>query len=147
MSAERSGKQGPPVAFRDKRLQTELGDRARPGGSLGQVAGRDLERYYNLLRRELATVELTEREALLLCDALNGTLLEPTTFSLLWAEVADAIQSDNLHIKWKIVDEEAFVRRLRGWTPGQTTAVIDAVERFWRAPNESDRLQSVGLVH
>ncbi len=114
--------------------------------SEGLVARRDLERYYALLDHELARVELSEAEASLICDALNGTLMDPHSYRLLWAEVADAVRLDGLDAKWG-VDGDALVERLRALSPGAMMAVVDAVERFWLSPNPlGENLRRVGLV-
>lgn len=129
-----------PVVFRGIEIEADLNQR---GDALGLVAKRDLERYYTLLRDEFATLRLTEAEASLLCDVCNGTIWEPHTMRLLWAQIADA--EPELFEKWG-VDQAPFISRLRQLTPGQTFAIVDAIERFWRAPNEPDRLRAVGLV-
>jgi len=134
-----------PVQFRPGPLQAELEARGEPN----EIGKRDLGRYYTLLRRELAGVQLSEPEACLLVDALNGTLLDEHTVSLLWAELDDAILQDHLHEKWSLPGEQAgaLVARLRSLSPGQAMAVYDAVERFWRDPNPlRERLRAVGLV-
>lgn len=114
--------------------------------SLSLTAQRDLERYYALLAAELRTVSLTAAEAHLLADALNGTLWEPHTMRLLWAGVDDAIRLDGLAKKWQ-VDSGALVAKLRALTPGQTVAVIDAVERAWQADGDMrERLVTAGLL-
>jgi len=132
------------------RLGDELRRRApaQQNGNLTQVATRDLERYYHALQEALKTVELTEREAILLCDACNGLLVEPHTVQLLWAQVADAIRLDGLDRKWG-VDGEALVARLRNYSYWQQLAITDAVERWWALADKSDRaasLREVGLV-
>lgn len=146
--APRRQVQGPPIQFRDRRVEAQLADRTGADLSPGLVAARDLARYYAALGRELAAVELSEAEALLVCDALNGTWLDEGSVHLLWAEVDEAVQGDNLHIKWQIGDELALVRRLRGLTYTQSLAVWDAVERFWRTPDRDARetIRAVGLV-
>ncbi len=101
--------------------------------SIHAVAQRDLERYYTLLRGELRRVNLSEREALLLCDVAN------------WAEVQDAIQHDGLDRKWQ-VDGQGLVQKLRALTPGQAAAICDALERFWIDHNTPDRIRVVGLI-
>lgn len=136
-----------PIVFRAvDELTADL--TARTGAnSLGLTAQRDLERYYALLAAELRTVSLTAAEALLIADALNGTLWEPHTIRLLWAGVDDAIRLDGLAEKWQ-VDGAALVAKLRALTPGQTVAVIDAVERAWQADSDDlrERLVRVDLL-
>lgn len=108
-----------------------------------QIAARDLDRYYTLLQR--AMPKFSEPEASLIVDALNGTLSEPHTAHLLWAEIDDAIQLDQLDKKWG-VDGPALVQRLRSLSPFEAMAVVDAAERFWLSPNEDGVLRAVGLI-
>lgn len=144
-------KQGPPVQFRDVRLEPML--EARTGSFLdskGQVAKRDLERYYYLLQAALKSalkkLGLSEGEALLMCDLANGTLWEPHTAALLWAQVADGAE-EGYGDKWG-VDAEALAARLRSLEPMESMALVDALERWWALPGEMshvERLRAVGL--
>ena len=138
-------KQPAPLMFRPGELETPLA--ARSGGTLSPalVAKRDLERYYDMLRRALPA--FSEAEASLIVDACNGWLVEPHSAPLLWAEVDDAIRSDGLATKWG-VDGPALVARLRALTPFEALAVCDSVERFWRHPEipTDENLRRVGLV-
>lgn len=121
-------------------------------------AERTLARYRALLAAELARCQFTEAEAALLCDAGGGTFWEPHTIAQLWVEISDAIDGDQLAEKWQLAgpgctDAAHFeagsrlIGKLRALTPGQTFAVVDAVERFWAEPNPlADRLRAVGLV-
>ena len=132
-------------------LRTDDGADDATGKLLSETARRDLERYYSLLRVSLP--QFSTGEALLICDAMNGTITEPHTASLVWAVVADALE-DGLAEKWH-VDGEALVKRLRSLTPFEQLAVADACERFWRlvssglsdagAPNRA-LVRAVGLA-
>lgn len=134
------------VQFSSRAAVEAIDDRRHEGlFSRGQIAARDLGRYYALLAREMATLQFGEGEAYLICDALNGTILDETSIRLIWAEVEDAIRLDGLDHKWN-VDGGALVEKLKSLCPGQAVALVDAVERAWMAPNEPDRLQTVGLV-
>lgn len=133
----------PPVSFRPGSLAGALDER---GANRNEVAARDLARYYALLERTRATLALTEAEASAVCDALNGTILDEHTVSLLWAEVDDACRV-GLAEKWR-VDGPALVAQLRGLSYAQCVALYDAVERFWREPIDdvTATLQRIGLV-
>ncbi len=145
--------QRPRVEFRPGNLEPELASRADAGMSLGLVALRDLERYYALLRDELAPLRdrLTEGEALLILDAMNGLMTEAHTYRLLWANVADAIRLDGLDRKWE-VDGDRLVTLLQSISPGVTMALCDAVERAWNLVGQGDGrdmreiVRAVGLV-
>ena len=133
----------------DPPLFDALIDRAPDARSMSLQAAHDLERYYELLRAELATLALTEAQASLICDALNGTATLDGIERWLRAEVEDAIRLNNLDQKWS-VDGAGLVMLLRDCTPGQRLAIVDAAERFWaRAGNgkaTGDDLRAVGLV-
>lgn len=129
-----------------------------PSSSANIVARRDLERYYAVLERELASINLTEREACLVCDANNGLMADPPELAcsptMLWANVSDGIRLLKLDEKWNApdayptgppVDGPALVAKLQALTPGQTMAVVDAIERFW-SDCQNSTVQSVGLV-
>jgi hypothetical protein len=149
-----SDRREPPVSFRPGGLSASLDAR----GERNEVARRDLARYYATLQRELSTLHLSEREASLIVDALNGCAVDETTAPLLWANVDDAIMRDGLDEKWGLTvrrpdglpDAEKaglLVMRLRELRPGQCMALLDAVERFWRDPNPlHDALVRVGLI-
>jgi hypothetical protein len=136
------------VQFRPGPLDPALAERADAGVSIGQVARRDLDRYYQLLTLALHQVELTPGEASLIVDALNGTFIDLTAAQMLHAEIADSL-GDGLAEKWE-VDGPALVAKARGWTLLQRMAVCDAVERFWNnayhVEDLQDRLIRVGLV-
>lgn len=130
----------------DERMET------MPGASLmtrrNAVVQRDLDRYYTVLTLALAQVHLTPNEALLICDALNGTFIDVYTAQLLHAEIEDSLP-DGLAEKWD-VDGAALVAKLRDLSLLQQMAVCDAVERWWRNTYDVDdgraRLVRVGLV-
>ncbi len=135
------------VQFRPGPVADELRARLEPEASAGEIARRDLERYYYHLALALRSVDLTEPEALGLCDALNGTFHEPRTAQLIWAEIDDACRLDHLDEKWGF-DRVTLVEKLRGLPPFTCQAVVDAVERFWLDPaaDARQRVREVGLV-
>ena len=86
---------------------------------------------------------------MLLCDVMNGTLHQPYSVSLLWAEVSDALP-DGYAEKWNI-DGPALVEKLRALSPFECMAVADAVERAWNSEtyqvaNMEEKVRAVGLV-
>lgn len=137
--------QGPPVSFRNRDVEAQIAFRAGDGASSGSIAARDLGRYYTLLARALRQVVLSEAEASLLCEAMNGVLHTENDVHLFWAGIDDAIRLDRLDAKWD-VDGAALVDKLRDLGPCAAQAIVDAVERFWRDPNREDALRAVGLV-
>src|SRR2546421_4610038 len=89
-------------------------------------------------------------EALLLCDALNGVLLDAQTKHLLWATIEDAIRTDELDRKGG-VDGDALVARLRSLTPVEQGMIAYRIQQAWE--NETyyvqsmvERVKLVGLV-
>lgn len=112
-------------------LETRTGD-----GPAHGTAKRDLERYYDLLARDVRRLTLSEAEIMLLLDVSNGTLWEPTSIPLLYAEVENALQ-DGVEQKWG-VDGLALVGKLRALSLGQTYALVDGLERAWKALGEHD---------
>lgn len=87
------------------------------------------------LRAALGEMALTEPEASLICDAMNGCYLPVDAgvgplsaggcSTWLYAEVADAIALNSLDEKWE-VDGGELLRRLRSLTPLQGAAVMEA---------------------
>lgn len=137
----------PPVQFRPGLLAPALDAR---GEHRNQTADRDLGRYYALLDRELATLDLLPDEALAVLDALNGAWLDEHSIPLLWTGVEDAIALDDLDQKWR-VDGPALVAKLKRLTFGQAFALADAAERWWRLPpgaheSRASSLRAVGLI-
>lgn len=129
--------QGPPIQFRSAEVEPQLGVRLDARiGSPGRVAVRDLDRYYTVLTAELARLDLSEPEAMLIIDSLNGSLLDTSSYRLLWAEIDDALD-DGLAEKWGI-DGFALVAKLRALSPAQAMAVIDAGERWWIIQSAAD---------
>ena len=94
------------------------------------IARRDLERYYKVLEQSLKQLEFTVAELRLMADVANGTLFEPHTVSLLWANVADSAE-EGYGQKWG-VDIEVLVSKLRALSFAQTMALVDALERWWQ---------------
>src|SRR5690349_5628007 len=94
----------PPVTFRDRALESRIQERVdgRLNDSLGLVAKRDLERYYDLLELELRQAPLALAEACLVCDALQGVSIVDDRWQALWADIGDAIRLRHLHEKWGI---------------------------------------------
>lgn len=95
-------------------------------------------------------IQLTINEALLIVDALNGSILEPTLAEqLLWAEIEDAIHLDRLDQKWT-VNGDALIGRLKALDNAGAREVVEKAEQFWHDhPTVSDarsRVLDVGLA-
>lgn len=125
-------------------LTLDIETRRRGDEAYGSVAKRDLERYYELLRRSLPA--FTEAEASVLVDACDEWRIEAHSASLLWAKVDEAIAANGLD-QQRSVDGPALVARLRSLAPFEALAVCDAIERFRLDPNPTvTALVRVGLV-
>lgn len=105
------------------------------GDNRSQTMAQDLGRLYALYDRALREIDLTENEAMLIVDALNGVLIGADAGALLWANIADSIRLDGLDEKWS-VDGPALVEKLQAMTATQAMAVLDAAERFWQQPEK-----------
>lgn len=129
----------PQIQFRAiGNLEHALNERKEVGCPTSEIARRDLERYYYLLRASLPT--FTVEDAFTLVNALNGHLSQPETAHLLWAEVEDSE-----------LGNEQLVARLRTLSRFECMAIIDAVERAWNSEtyhidNMEERVRKVGLV-
>lgn len=118
------------VVFRSRTIEAELDKR---GESRGTAARRDLERYYQVIERELAGVDVSEREARVIVDALGSTEWTPQTVGLAWAAIGER--------------DEALGQRVKALPLSATWALIDAAERAARAGGDvGARLRAAGLV-
>ena len=117
------------------RPETEKELSAR-GENRSHVIARDLDRFYNLCRRAIREVPLSEKEACLIVDSLNGTVLDANTAQSLWFSIEDSINLDGLADKWG-VDGASLVEKLKELNAFQAMAIADAAERFWQM---SDRM-------
>lgn len=112
------------------------------------VISRDLERFYEALRRARAELrkKLSEAEMSAILDNLNGVwMAEPVSINLIYANVADGLE-DGLAEKWKI-DGKALVEKLRSLSFIESCALADASERWWnRVANQEDPKFSEALA-
>jgi hypothetical protein len=129
---------------------TYLTTKGRPSEVPVEPLRKAASRYFALIERELAALDLTEAEASLICEALNGTgvwdwgcLGSVTAGSALRLEVSDAIRLNGLDQEWE-VDQDLFLAKIGRWPESTCLAVLDAVERFW-ADCETSTVRSVGL--
>lgn len=122
-------------------LQARLG--TGNTGTLADVLRRDLTRYYYAIESALLKVANTDlfsdAEVSLIVDVQNGTLNEPHTIALIWANVADAVELEDRLAEKHGVDGPLLVRKLRALTPFERTAVADAVERWWQSTHDDQQ--------
>jgi hypothetical protein len=102
------------------------------GDNTGAVGLRDLQRYYALLNYHLLEFALTAGEANLICEVLQDYCFEtdPEQARMIWRRINDAMESNQLHQKWR-VNGEALISKLQRLTHLQAMALVDAVERYW----------------
>ena len=131
----------PRIQFNATPIIDKIRARESRGRSEHQTARRDLTRYYKMLEEERPA--FTHEQASVLCDMLNGVMLEPIDHApqLLQIEVQDA--PDQLFEKWD-VDQGRLEKRVADLSFAKALATIDAVERFWNEPNETS-VVDVGL--
>ena len=131
----------PTIQFNATAIIDKIRARERQGRSEHQTARRDLTRYYKTLEEERPA--FTHEQASLLCDLLNGVMLEPIDHApqLLQIEVQDA--PDQLFEKWD-VDRGSLEKRVADLSFAKALATIDAVERFWASGGEKS-VTEVGL--
>ena len=97
--------------------------------SPGDVASRDLARYYAILKGELDSVQLSEAEACGLCEVLSSPGIDPALARMLWWLLEESFE-DGVPEKWGF-DGPALVERLRHMPWSRLMAIADAVERWW----------------
>jgi len=131
----------PTIQFNATALIDEIRARESRSRSEHQTARRDLTRYYKMLEEERPA--FTHEQASLLCDLLNGVMLEPLDHAPqgLQIEIQDA--PGQLFEKWD-VDRGRLEKRVADLSFAEALATIDAVERFWASDGEKS-VTEVGL--
>lgn len=107
------------------------GDRGEANRS--GVISRDLERYYDALRRGRADLRdrLSKAEISAIIDNFKDqSLLEHFATRLIYARVADMIELNGIDEKWGI-DGKNMVEKLRGLSFIESCALVDAIERHY----------------
>lgn len=115
------------------------------GDNRSYIIRRDLERLYTLYRIALRQIRLSLEEAMLIVDALNGTLSTADQARLLWAGIEDAIAYDKLDEKWNVNGKE-LVEKLKNLNELQAMAIIDAAERFWAQDKYREKDMKIGVA-
>lgn len=138
------------ITFWPRSVEEDLSCRASGEQSKSLAARRDLERYYSLLKNYLANVRLTDEEASLVVDALNGSPHATGVYGSLYGKIEDAIRLDALDQKWGVNGLD-MLRKLREEISNTgELAIIDACERFWNLPEDDGdlkkKLRVVGLI-
>lgn len=117
----------PMIAWLDSRVDDSIRWSSRSAVLEGII-----ERYRDITKRDLQSLQLTEAERNLICDALNGVWLHDSgSIAFIPAEIDDAVRLNGLGEKW-MVDGRKLAERLGKATHGQLVAVVEMVEDFWR---------------
>jgi len=106
-----------------------------------EVAGRYLS-ILDVARRELRDI-LTGPELSLLTDIHNGTIWEPHTIDVIRWSAGDAEPS--YFDRWE-VDRAALLAKLGNLDIAQCAALVDAIERFWRAVSLDMRVDPASIL-
>lgn len=102
-------------------------------------------RYGAIMAKECP--ELATNEWMMICDILNGTILEadsrdadPARF--LWADIAESGQLDGMAAKWEI-DTDALSQKVRNMAYSQQVAIVEVICRFWKGHSNNDSYAEV----
>ncbi|GHO89257.1 hypothetical protein [Dictyobacter formicarum] len=129
-------------------LEKNLQGRTPTGKPAGEIARRDLVRYYSLLRQSLPAFQMAE--AMLIVEALQRNPPDMEQVQRLWISVEQAVKADQLEQRWR-VNAAALVERLRTLTPAECMAICDAVECVLCQPTPivqelQARVKQIGLA-
>ena len=138
------------------RMGTQMLERLRSSNkpqSVNVLARDAIEQYHRLLDWSLAEItnRLTYREICLIADIPDVIMfhrweIQPS-LSLLMT-VLIAMETDDLHIKWK-VDEISLREKLRKLTNAQAAAIIEVLDRWWSDPEREisrECFEKYGLI-
>lgn len=100
--------------------------------------------------RKRSALTLSPNEALLIIDALNGTIIEPSLAEqLIPFEIQDAITLDHLDQKWEI-DGKELVAKLSNLTHDAALDLLERVNQFWsdsyHIADARKRVKEIGMV-
>lgn len=97
-------------------------------------------------------LSLSEAEASLVVDALNGHMATGGARSELLLAVYDSVglpdsESDDLAATWGVTDRRGLVARIAALSDAQAAGVLRAAQAYWEAGGEhAERLSAVGLI-
>lgn len=119
----------------------------------GQGIWRELARYYQVLQDSLAEADLSELEAVVLIEAMQGVAHSEASYRDLAYDVREALRWGQVTAPAEL-DVEALTTKLSGLSAGAAAAVLDAIDRFRALYNEPanrhrrirELLVEVGLV-
>ena len=134
-----------------KKLQIFFPDRlrfaaeARSRDGLSEAIREGLSRYYHLLDAERESLKglFEPGELLLLADANNGTIYTPETIQCFSANAEDTEPEKYAYFG---ADRRTLINKLNALTIGQTHALVDAVERYWKAAAHTQAVDPAKLL-
>lgn len=100
--------------------------------------------------RKRSALTLSVNESLLIIDALNGTIVEPTLAEqLIPFEISDAVALDHLDQKWS-VDGPALIEKLSRLTHEAAIELLAQIEKFWsdeyHVADGETRVKQIGMA-
>lgn len=118
------------------------------GVSRSQTMAQDLDTFYALLETSMRKVRqvLTKQEALLILDAINGTIVEAGQAAELWMgtslqhQIVDAIAYNDLSQKWE-VDRDTLLDKLNSLEHFERYALVDWVKNMWNKTHDHDPVE------
>jgi hypothetical protein len=133
----------------DRRTTKAGAESDREYGRADAIRGA-LNRYYEVCRRHLASLDLSRNELAVCCDVLNGGLLGfrgeglgAASLTVVWAEIADAFAlSRGRGEPHGVTDEQGklLVDKLQRASYADLVALADFVERFWADDAEANKV-------
>lgn len=108
----------------------------------GEMARRDLNRFYALIDYGLLNIDITVEEACMICEALNGTLFDyrASVIDTLRIGIADYFNYnpyDSLGNN-RSTEVVTLVEKISKYDMIQCAAIVDASERFWMQSEEGN---------
>ena len=82
----------------------------------------------------------------LICDALNGTLIDEFSVKYIRPELADACELNRLDTKWE-VDRYALDKKFAQMNLAELVALADAVRRFWKRVSAGENDKPIGEMN
>lgn len=133
----------------DRRV-TKRGEESDREWTRGQALRAAVGRYYEICRRQLASLDLSRGELGVICDVLNGGMLDldgddraAARLSIVWAEIADAFRLHRGYGERFGVSDELgakLVAKLQAASYADIVAIVDFVERFWADDPEAEAM-------
>jgi hypothetical protein len=126
------------IFYLDSKIIEQIEARA---DNRSETVNTNLEFYYLLRRRAPLKALLTDGELYLICDAMNGTMIDAMSVKYLRHEIVDAIELNSLDSKHG-VDKHALDKKFAHMTLTDLVALADAVRIFWSRVGKGENNKS-----